>query len=193
MKKCWIICIIPALLAACSEPAKKEATAEKKSDPAALTDPELISRGKYLVSITGCHDCHSPKLMTPEGPVPDTSRLLSGHPSDMPVAPYDTGTSKNWVLFNMMNTAIKGPWGISFAANLTPDDQGIGNWSEEHFSTAMREGFYKGIRGGRKLLPPMPWQTYSVMKDEDVHAIFAYLKSLKPIANKVPAPIPPGS
>lgn len=88
----------------------------------------------------------------------------------------------------MNGTATKGPWGISYAANLTPDDTGIGNWTEEQFISAMKEGNYKGIKGARKLLPPMPWQAYNKMQDDDIRAIFAYLKSLKPVSNIVPPP-----
>lgn len=186
MRKIFFVLAMPLLLASCEE---------KKQDMASLplTDSTLIKRGAYLVGITGCNDCHSPKMMTEQGPAPDPALLLSGHPEKMPLAPYDSSTAKNWVLFNMNQTAIKGPWGVSFAANITPDQSGIGNWSEAQFSKALRQGWFKGMEGTRKLLPPMPWQTYSVMSDEDVHAIFAYLKSLKPVKNYVPAAIAPGA
>lgn len=187
MKKRMCLWALPLVLLACKEPAPKPLT------DLPLNDSSLVTRGKYLVSIAGCNDCHSPKMMTAQGPMPDTTRLLSGHPADMPLAPYDSTTTKNWVLFNMMQTAVKGPWGVSYAANLTPDETGIGNWSEQHFSNAVRKGFFRGIEGGRHLLPPMPWQTYSAMNDEDLHAIFAYLKSLKPVKNMVPAAVPPGA
>ena len=149
----------------------------------------LIARGEYLVTLAGCNDCHSPKVMTPEGPQPDPSKLLSGHPSGMPL-PAEKGTGE-WVYFHMNGTATKGPWGVSYAANLTPDETGIGNWTEEQFLSAMKEGSYKGMKGARKLLPPMPWPAYSKMHDDDVKAIFAYLKSIKPVPNIVPAPQPP--
>ncbi|HAN65362.1 MAG TPA: diheme cytochrome c-553 [Chitinophagaceae bacterium] len=190
MKKALFILAVPCLIVACVGNKTEE---KKDMAQVPLTDPDLIAKGRYLVGITGCHDCHSPKIMTAQGPALDTSRLLSGHPSDMPIAPYDTTTTKNWVLFNMNQSAIKGPWGMSFSANLTPDDTGIGNWSEEHFSNALRKGYFKGLPGGRLLLPPMPWQMYAQMHDEDVRAIFAYLKSIKPVRNIVPAPIPPGA
>ncbi len=93
----------------------------------------------------------------------------------------------------MGGTAAKGPWGTSFAANLTPDPTGLGNWSEEQFFNAMRKGYYKGIEGGRMLLPLMPWPAYAQMTDEDLRSIFAYLKSLPPVKNIVPAPLPPGA
>lgn len=74
-------------------------------------------------------------------------------------------------------TAWTGPWGISYSANLTPDETGTGNWTEEQFIRAIREGKSKGLQNGRSLLPPMPWQTLRIMKDEELKAIFAYLKN----------------
>lgn len=86
-------------------------------------------------------------------------------------------------------TAAAGPWGISFAANLTPHETGIGNWTFDQFKTAMTQGKYKVMANGRPLLPAMPWFNYTEMKDEDLQAVFAYLKSLKPVENVVPSPV----
>jgi hypothetical protein len=155
------------------------------------TTMELTERGKYLVNIMGCHDCHSPKLMGPQGPYPDPDRLLSGHPSSEPLPPLDPNANPGWAHLTMGLTAANGPWGTSFAANLTSDESGIGNWTEEQFKRAMKQGLYKGLEGSRPLLPPMPWQNFKDITDEDVHAIFTYLKSTKPVANVVPAPMPP--
>ena len=126
------------------------------------------------------------------GPVPDTNLLLSGYPAAMPVAFIDTAMIKNWVLFNGSNTATAGPWGVSFSANLTSDSTGIGSWTKEQFAKALRQGKSKGLDGNRMLLPPMPWPSYIHLADADLDAIFAYLKSTKPVKNIVPAPIPPG-
>lgn len=158
--------------------------------PPAYTKAQ-IDRGQYLVGIMGCRDCHSPKTMTAQGPAPDMTRDLSGHPASMPVGKINKDALNDWVLFNMMNTAAVGPWGVSFSANLTPDPTGIGNWSEEQFIIALTEGKSKGIRTARPLLPPMPWQNYTGMKKEDIVTMFAYLKSIKPIQNAVPQPITP--
>ncbi len=152
---------------------------------------ELVVRGQYLVEIGGCHDCHSPKKFTDEGPVPDEARLLSGHPanSKLPEINPDLIGPGKWLLFNEHITAAVGPWGVSFAANLTPDEQtGIGLWQEENFIKAMRTGKHMGA--GRPILPPMPWFNLAKATDEDLEAIFSYLKSLKSIKNSVPAPIP---
>ena len=153
----------------------------------------LIKRGGYLVTTMGCGDCHAPKKMTPQGPAPDMERYLSGFNSAEPLGDYDKNLVKTgqWVLFNGQNTAFIGPWGVSFAANLTPDPSGIGSWSLEQFSASMREGKVKGLATARPLLPPMPWPNYRHLTDADMKAIFTYLKSLKPVHNVVPAPRPP--
>jgi mono/diheme cytochrome c family protein len=189
MKKTLMMLVCGAfVLYACNNAGTKEKPEQTQHQP---TPQDAVARGKYLVNVMGCNDCHSPKMMTPQGPVPDTGRLLSGHPATEQLPPYDANTAKAYVLFNMGGTAVKGPWGTSFSANLTPDDSGIGNWSEEQFIKAMKQGKWKGMDNSRTLLPPMPWQGYTQMTDEDVKAIFAYLKQLKPINNVVPAPLPP--
>ncbi len=153
-----------------------------------------IERGEYLVGIAGCNDCHTPKIMTEMGPAPDMKMMLAGHPANEQL-PAITDSSMiapgQWALFNSSLTAAVGPWGISFAANITPDDTGIGNWTYEQFEKALREGKSKGLDGTRPLLPPMPWFNYVKMSDEDMRAIFAYLQSITPIKNAVPGPIPP--
>ncbi len=154
-----------------------------------LSQEELIKRGQYLTTIGACHDCHSPKIMTPQGPEPDPSRLLSGHPQGTKI-PTIKG-NEDWILFSQDLTAFVGPWGVSYAANLTPDDTGTGNWTFEQFKTALRKGKYKGLENGRDLLPPMPWQMYRNFTDEDMLAIFTYLRSLPKVNNLVPYPVSP--
>jgi hypothetical protein len=152
---------------------------------------ELIARGKYLVNTSACHDCHTPKIMTPNGPEFDTTRLLSGHPSSAPKPKVNKDALKDWILFGQDLTSAAGPWGVSFAANLTSDETGTGNWTEEQFFTAIRKGKYKGLEGSRNLLPPMPWQVYSGMTDTDLKAIYEYLQTTNPVSNIVPAPMAP--
>ena len=173
-------------------PANKEGlSSSQTAPPAQPTESELIARGRYLVTIMVCDDCHSPKIMTPQGPVVDSARRLSGHPANLPLAAIDKKVLKDWALFHPSFTAFVGPWGVSYAANLTSDASGIGNWTEEQFFRAIRQGKYKGLEGGRTLLPPMPWQQFRNATDDDLSAIFHYLKSTPPVANVVPAPIPP--
>lgn len=154
-----------------------------------MSQEELIKRGAYLTTIGACHDCHSPKVMTPHGPEPDPTRLLSGHPKNEPIPVTDI--NPDWILFSQNLTAFVGPWGVSYAANLTPDDTGTGNWTFEQFKTALRKGKYKGLETGRDLLPPMPWQMYQHFTDDDMLAIFTYLRSLPKVDNLVPQPISP--
>lgn len=156
-----------------------------------ISQDSMIKRGEYLVTIMGCDDCHSPKKFGPHGPEPDMDRRLSGHPSSMPLANVNAGELKSWILFNQGLTAFVGPWGVSYSANLTSDETGIGNWSEKQFIKALREGKYKGMDNTRPLLPPMPWPNFAKASDEDLKAIFSYLKSTKPIKNIVPAPVAP--
>jgi len=163
-------------------------TPQKKS----ITKEEMIKRGAYLVNFGGCNECHSPKIFTEMGPVPDTTRLLSGHQQGLNIPKIDTlaiGSGK-WYLSNGDLTAWVGPWGVSFSANLTPDVQtGLGAWTEEIFIKAMRNGLHLGA--GRPILPPMPFVGLAGLKDGDLKSVFAYLQSIKPIRNKVPDPIPP--
>jgi hypothetical protein len=190
MKK--LIYVLPVLLAlgilfACSN---KKANDEKKGpEPTAM---DSVKRGEYLVTIMGCHDCHSPKNVTPQGATLIADRLLSGYQADKPAAkPTGSCVKNGWALITMDLTTAAGPWGQSFSANLTSDQTGIGNWTLENFTRAVKEGKFKGLEGSRMLLPPMPWQNFAVIEDADLHSIFAYLKSTKPISNVVPAPIPP--
>ena len=133
-----------------------------------MSNDELVARGKYLATIGGCNDCHSPKIMTQMGPVPDTTRLLSGYPASLPILPVDTSlvTPGKWILTNDETNIWVGPWGISFSANITPDSAtGIGAWTLDNFTAAMRTGKHLGT--GRMILPPMPWHSIGLLSDED--------------------------
>jgi hypothetical protein len=153
-----------------------------------------VKWGEHLVTVGGCHDCHSPKKMTPMGPEIDSSMMLAGHIAGSPQPPVENKKdmqSKGLIITADLTTWI-GPWGTSYTANLTSDSTGIGQWKEEQFFTALRQGKFKGLASGRDLLPPMPWQMYRNFTDDEIKAVFAYLKSTKPIKNVVPAPLPPG-
>jgi len=182
--------IVGIAVVACDNDTKNPMN-QRNSNSKILDHEGLVKRGAYLVTVMGCSDCHSPKKMGPRGPEPNEDLLFSGHPANLPLPQIDTSELHSWVLFNHMQTAAIGPWGVSFAANITPDSTGIGTWSEEQFFKAMRQGKYKGLDHSRQLLPPMPWPSYAHIVDDDLRAIFHYLKSVKPIENIVPAPIPP--
>lgn len=153
--------------------------------PGAPADPSVIEHGKYLVLVAGCNDCHTPLKMGSNGPEKDWTRLLSGTPEGMPFtpAPKPVG-SWNW-FGDPTATAFAGPWGVSFARNLTPDmETGIGAWTPEVFIEALKTGKHMGK--GEPILPPMPWQSIGQMKDSDLRAMFAYLQSIPPIRNQAP-------
>lgn len=179
-------CFLPAALAiaACS-PAP--ATTPPLPEPVAVKAENPVERGKYIVSFAGCRDCHTPMKMGPNGPEPDMARDLSGHPEqikiDKPIKLPDGWMAAGSNTF----TAWSGPWGVSFTANLTPDPSGLSAWTEDLFIKAMREGKHMGT--SRPILPPMPWQVIRNMTDDDLKAVFAYLRSIPPVSNHVPDPI----
>jgi len=153
---------------------------------------DTLARGKYLVTTSGCNDCHTPWKMGPKGPEPDMSRMLSGHPEGMalPPAPQPQGP---WIVAaSATNTAWSGPWGVSFTANLTPDTEtGLGKWTQRNFSETIRTGRHMGR--GRQILPPMPIPMYKNFTDTDLEAIFSYLQSIPAVKNRVPEPLPPAA
>ena len=175
----------------CRETAADSASAVSvASTTVATTSTTPIERGKYLTRIMVCNDCHTPWTMTANGPEPDMTRELSGHPQDAPVT-NAAKLSGPWVWAGAgSNTAFSGEFGVSFTANLTPDPEtGLGKWTAETFLAAIRNGRHEGQ--GRPLLPPMPWPMYKQATDEDLRAIFAYLQSIPPIRNRVPLPLDP--
>jgi len=159
--------------------------------PQQAAAPSPVERGKYIVTTGGCNDCHTPWKLGERGPEPDMTRLLSGHPQGMALPPAPA-VQPPWGLTAALSmTAWAGPWGVSYTANLTPDPETgvIGAMSEASFIQAMRTG--KHLGAGRDIVPPMPWQWLGKMTDDDLKAIYAYLKSIPPIKNKVPDPVPP--
>ncbi len=148
-----------------------------------------VARGGYLVNSIGCADCHSPKRMGANGPEIIPELDLSGFPSNATVPPIDLNSISNgWIMFNPDGTSHLGPWGQTFAANLTSDPSGIGNWTDDNFIRAIREGKYKGLENSRDLLPLMPWYFYKNLTDEDLLSIFYYLRTTPPVYNIVPPP-----
>ena len=169
------------LAAACAQPAPPPPA------PAAPAQSP-VERGKYIVTAGACHDCHTPLMMGPNGPEPDMSRMLSGHPESIKIARGPKLDDPWMAAASSTMTAWSGPWGISYTANLTPDQNtGLGNWTEDMFISAIREGKHMGT--SRPILPPMPWQVFRNYTDDDLKAIFAYLKSIPPVTNHVPDPI----
>jgi hypothetical protein len=182
-----------ALFSGCNNRSNQSTSSSADSAKASFGGFESREKfGEHLVLIGGCHDCHTPKKMTSKGPEIDFSLALSGHPAQMPVPDVNRKEmeSKGLVVTQTLTSWV-GPWGVSFAANLTPDPSGTGNWEESNFFTALRKGKHKGVETERDILPPMPWEMYQKMTDDELKAIFAYLKTIKPIKNVVPDPLPP--
>lgn len=152
-----------------------------------------VARGQYLVTVAVCNDCHTPWKMGPAGPEPDMSRMLSGHPQSAARTPAPKPGAAPWIVaVAQTNTAWAGPWGVSYTANLTPDaETGLGRWTLRNFVDTIRSGRHLGR--GRAVLPPMPILMYRNFTDEDLEAIYAYLRTIPPISNRVPEPLPPDS
>lgn len=180
-----IVCTIAALIAAPALPAadtKKDSQKEKQ-----------IKLGEHLVLAIGCADCHTPKKMGPNGPEDDKSLWLAGHPAGQVLPPAPTLPAGPWmIVVSGSLTAWSGPWGVSYTRNLTPDKEtGLGDWTEQNFIDTIRSG--KKLGKGRALLPPMPFEAFGHLTDDELKAIFAYLRSIPPIRNAVPEPLPPAA
>ena len=156
--------------------------------PPASAGASRLAHGEYLVKTGGCNDCHTPWKVGDNGPEPDMSRMLMGHPAGL-AASDPLGLKDPWIgSANATMTSWSGPWGRSYTANLTPDrETGIGAWTERQFIDTIRSGRHWG--NGRPLLPTMPWQAFRNLADDDLAAIFAYLQTVPAIRNKVPDPV----
>jgi len=158
------------------------------SKPAAETKGSA-DRGKHLVFLGGCNDCHTPLIMTASGPRPDSTRYLSGHPSGLKLPP-PPALDMNWMAAaSATMTAWAGPWGISYTANLTPDSTGLGIWTEQLFMQAMRSGKHLGV--GRPIMPPMPIEEMGKLSDQELKDVWAFLRTIPPVHNQVPEYLPP--
>lgn len=183
--------IIPAILFiaillvnACNNQAeeKKEAASAPK-----LSNEELVKKGEHLVAVLDCEICHSPKKMGPQGPEVIPELRFGGHQAGTQLPPIDEKSlNSGWVLFAPDFTSTIGPWGQSYARNISSDTTGIGMWNLEQFKKVIREGKFMGLDNTRPILPPMPWPAYKNLDDDEIEAVFAFLKSTKPVNNRVP-------
>ena len=179
----WVVAVAAALATVVLTAAPLAAAADNPNSA-------KVARGQYLVSTSGCHDCHTPFKLGPNGPEPDMSRALSGHPQSRVMPPVPQLPPGPWlVTMAATNTAFAGPWGVSFTANLTPDaETGLGQWTLKNFTDTIRTGRHMGR--GRPVLPPMPIPVYNNFTDEDLEAVYSYLRTIPPIKNRVPEPVP---
>lgn len=166
---CWVgprimmvLCMFPFFLAGCQnknyaeipEDSAKEELLKKEIE---ANQENLVYRGEYLVTAVDCADCHSPERIGQRGSEEIPELKLSGYSRDMELPSIiPAALEEGWILMSADLTATVGPWGVSFAANITSDETGIGNWNFEQFKLAMQDKKFKGIKNGRDLLPPMP-------------------------------------
>ncbi len=194
-----LILLFLALIMSCGskvepEPAPKQDT--KSDSQEELYRQYNIERGKRLVELGGCSYCHTPKINTTLGYKPDKDRFLSGYPEDKPLPelPYAEiiAGEMEKSFYTTDATVWVGRWGVSFAANLTPDPEtGIGAMSEEDFIEIFRKKEH--FSQENPLITPMPVNVYSQLTFFELRSIYIYLQTLKPISNEVPARIPPQS
>lgn len=196
----WYV-VIPAIflltfLASCGDKKNPpssggDSTAKVPADSMKGTGGVSAERGGYLVTVGGCNDCHTPFKMGAAGPEPDMTQMLSGHPEAMIMPPPPNLGNGPWMWAGAATlTAFAGPWGVSYAMNLTPDSTtGLGSWTEEIFVNTLRSGKHWGT--SRPIMPPMPWQNYKLMTDDDLKSVFAFLRTIPAIKNKVPEYQPP--
>lgn len=187
--------VLLSVLGACGskvEPAPKKTS--KSDEQEEVYRKYNIERGKRLVELGGCSQCHTPKIRTTLGYKPDKDRFLSGYTQDqrLPDLPYVeimAGETEK-TFYTTDATVWVGRWGVSFAANLTPDPEtGIGNWTEDRFIHIFREGKHFGQDG--QVVSPMPLGVYSQLGFFELRSMFIYLQTVTPVPNNVPAHIPP--
>jgi mono/diheme cytochrome c family protein len=150
---------------------------------------DMVQRGKYLVDAVGaCGHCHTPRT----GAEYNMAMYLAGHPANEPYPRYNFSMMQQgiFILTSPQMSAFSGPFGTSFASNLTPDKEtGLGEWTEKMFINAMRTGHHQGNTSNRKIFPPMPTKHYAQMNDADLKAILAYLRTIKSVKNEVNPPL----
>ena len=190
---CFLIACFAIYIVGCTNQSSTEKNEPGTGTSKSMSSGDLVKRGNYLMITSGCHDCHSPKKFGPHGEMMlDSSKLLSGHPANMPMPPVNLKSLDpgQWMSLSGDLTAFVGPWGLSYTANLTPDSAtGIGAWTETQFINTIRNG--KHLGNGRPIMPPMPWQFIAQMTDDDLKAIYAFLRSLPAVNNVVHAPLNP--
>lgn len=194
-----LVLLLLAITMSCGSKVQPEP--ETEQDPKTSEQEEVyrkynIERGKRLVELGGCSQCHTPKIRTTLGNKPDKDKFLSGYPADKPLPdlPYAEiiagETEKSF--YTTDATVWVGRWGVSFAPNLTPDvETGIGSMSEEDFIEIFRKKEH--FSQENPLITPMPVNVYSQLSFFELRSIYIYLQTLEPISNEVPTRIPPES
>jgi len=157
MARFGTLTVLFAVVAATSVAAQSaEPSAPKMAKAITKADAALIERGRYLVQIAGCNDCHTPGYAQSGGKVDEKLWL--------------TGDTLGW----------RGPWGTTYAANLRLSLQPMGE-----------EGWIQYARAAN-MRPPMPWFALRDMREEDLRALYRYVKALPVTGDRMPAYVKPG-
>ncbi len=195
MKTVWITLVVTAAIACTLLAGRQVITSPTSRASHTATSPttseDLVSRGRYLVGILACADCHTPRN---ERGQPMPGMAFAGHPEGAPLPQWEPAMMASNALVTIAppGTAFAGPFGTSVAPNLTPDmETGMGGLSVEGLIESWRTGTH--WKSPRPILPPMPADAYKDMHEDDARAVYAYLHSLKPVRNRVPDSILPGA
>ena len=159
-----VLMFVAAIAVSCS--GKKAETSSGDAGTGAASTAAMTpgQRGEVLAYTSGCHDCHTPGTFYG---APNFERLLAG-------------SELGW----------EGPWGVTYARNLTPDAAtGLGAWTDDEMIRALRSGVRKD---GSPILPPMPWQNYARMSPEDMSDLIVYLRSIPAVNHAAPERVAPG-
>jgi mono/diheme cytochrome c family protein len=139
---------------------------------------DTIAHGKYIATIAGCTDCHTPfkaEYMDPTKWTPDQVKTIAFNA----IASLDEEK-----LLSGGRPFDLGPLGVLFTRNLTPDQEtGLGTWTDEQIKIAVKTGI---SNDGHILFPVMPYHVYNGMADADLDAVIAYLRSVNAVSNMVP-------
>ncbi len=140
--------------------------------PDSASDEAAVQQGRYLVGLLGCASCHTDGALLG---TPDPAKSLAG--SSIGIAYTDP-------MVDQFPGAV-------YPSNLTPDNEtGLGEWSNEDIAKMLRSGT---TRHGRQTMPIMPWTSYAQLSEADALAIARYLKSIPPVAHRVPQRVLPGN
>jgi mono/diheme cytochrome c family protein len=126
------------------------------TDISAPSNSAMIERGRYLVKITGCNDCHTPSYAQSGGEV----------------------TEEQWLIGDPLGWS--GPWGTTYASNLRLFMQTL---TEDQWVQTARTAQYR---------PPMPWPALHAMTEDDLRALYQFIRNLGPAGEPAPAYVAPG-
>jgi mono/diheme cytochrome c family protein len=142
------------------------------------TQDDVLQNGKYIATIAGCIDCHTPYKAEYQDPSKYTLEQLQTISFNTIAALDETKLLSGGKPFDL------GPAGVLLTRNLTPDQEtGLGTWTDEQVKLAIKTGVNDD---GEILFPVMPYHVYNGMADADVDAVIVYLRSVNAVSNQIP-------